>query len=261
MTRLVIFDDRLRGVDLPDRAVVIGRSARVDIPIRDAILSRKHCSIVPTDDGFRLFDLESQNGTFVNGARVENVELEFDDVIEIGNTVLVFLDTETWQRGEGLTRLRHPVKAQELIQRLNRRQPFDVVAVRSNEDSIVGSVRTGAGDGPAAGAMNGKRSRPPDAVAEAAGAAGAADAAIVDVELLTDFVLHEYAKRLLEASPELLPVVARSVRELCADRSLPADHARLRALARRRVEEALGSLARARGEGCRPAGVDRPEGR
>lgn len=119
MARLMIFDDCVRGLDLPDHAIIVGRSKRVDVPIRDRILSRKHCSIIPMESGFSLVDLKSQNGTFVNGSRIEKAELEYDDVIEIGETVIVILDTDSWERGEGLTRLRNPVKAQDLIQRIN----------------------------------------------------------------------------------------------------------------------------------------------
>ena len=118
MARLMIFDDCVRGLDLPEHAIIVGRSKRVDVPIRDRILSRKHCSIIPMESGFSLVDLKSQNGTFVNGSRIEKAELEYDDVIEIGNTVMVFMESEVWNRGEGLARLRNPVKAQELVQRI-----------------------------------------------------------------------------------------------------------------------------------------------
>ena len=121
MARLMIFDDRVRGLDLPDHAIIVGRSKRVDVPISDRILSRKHCSIIPMESGCSIVDLKSQNGTFVNGSRIDKAELEYDDVIEIGETVIVILDTDSWERGEGLTRLRNPVKAQDLIQRINRK--------------------------------------------------------------------------------------------------------------------------------------------
>ena len=121
MARLMIFDDRVRGLDLPEHAIIVGRSKRVDVPISDRILSRKHCSIIPVESGCTIVDLKSQNGTFVNGSRIDKAELEYDDVIEIGETVIVILDTDSWERGEGLTRLRNPVKAQDLIQRINRK--------------------------------------------------------------------------------------------------------------------------------------------
>jgi pSer/pThr/pTyr-binding forkhead associated (FHA) protein len=145
MARLMIFDDCVRGLDLPEHAIIVGRSKRVDVPIRDRILSRKHCSIIPMESGFSLVDLKSQNGTFVNGSRIEKAELEYDDVIEIGETVIVILDTDSWDRGEGLTRLRNPVKAQDLIQRINKKNvPVSGVAAARNGESV-GSPTSPAG--------------------------------------------------------------------------------------------------------------------
>ena len=118
MARLIVFDDQVRGVDLPGGTVIIGRSKKSDVPIRDTILSRKHCAIVSTESSYRIVDLKSSNGTFLNGSPVERASLSYDDVIEIGNTVMVFVESEVWSRGEGLARLRNPVKAQELVQRI-----------------------------------------------------------------------------------------------------------------------------------------------
>ena len=145
MARLMIFDDRVRGLDLPDHAIIVGRSKRVDVPISDRILSRKHCSIIPMESGCSIVDLKSQNGTYVNGSRIDKAELEYDDVIEIGETVIVILATDSWERGEGLTRLRNPVKAQDLIQRINRKTvPVSdlapgagVAAGRSSRDELI----------------------------------------------------------------------------------------------------------------------------
>ena len=75
MARLVIVDDCVRAVDLPDHAVIVGRSQKVDVPIRDPLLPRKHLTISPVSEDvtdsngsrFRLMDLKSANGTFVNG--------------------------------------------------------------------------------------------------------------------------------------------------------------------------------------------------
>jgi pSer/pThr/pTyr-binding forkhead associated (FHA) protein len=142
MAKLVVFDETVRGVELPECGVVIGRSRRVDLPLEDRLLSRKHCIIVPVNDTYCVADLKSANGTFLNGVQVMHSVLEFDDVIEVGNTVLVFLDSGTWERGEGLTSLRNPVKAQELIQRLNfhagaaagRRSSSSVAHIRFGEE-------------------------------------------------------------------------------------------------------------------------------
>ena len=61
MARLMIFDDCVRGLDLPEHAIIVGRSKRVDVPIRDRILSRKHCSIIPMESGFSLVDLNGRS--------------------------------------------------------------------------------------------------------------------------------------------------------------------------------------------------------
>lgn len=120
MARLVIFDDQVKAVELPDRQVLIGRSLKNDIPLSDGLLSRKHCSIVPVAGGYRLLDLKSSNGTYLNGEKIDKVDLTSDDIIEIGQSVIVFMEDGVWSRGEALARLRNPIKAQELIGRIKR---------------------------------------------------------------------------------------------------------------------------------------------
>ena len=121
MARIVIFDEAMRGIDLPRESVILGRSRKADIPIRDSLLSRKHCTIVPQGAGLRLIDLKSSNGTFLNGTRIEKSDLKSEDVIEIGNTVIVLLledGAPRWSEGPG--RLRNPAKARELIETLKK---------------------------------------------------------------------------------------------------------------------------------------------
>ncbi len=245
MARLVIFDDRMRGLDLPENAVVIGRSRKVDVPISDGILSRKHCSILPVDGGFRLLDLKSRHGTFVNGERVEKTALEYDDVIEIGNTVLVLLDTDTWDRGEGLTGLRNPVKAQELIQRINRCEPIEPTTVPRDPLAVSHGPFPGphgpfpGPHGPSPGAGRSIH----DAVAGSVSSGGSSiNGGVsdcrdrVEVEVLTNLVLHEYAKHMLQCSPALRQLIARSVQQLLAASGSNGD---LHDEARRLVLEAL----------------------
>lgn len=219
MARLVIFDDALRVVDLPDRGVTIGRSQKVDIPIRDRLLSRKHCSIVPTDTGFCLVDLRSANGTFVNGVQVERAELAFDDVVEVGSTVLVLLDADTWKRGEGLTRLRNPVKAQELVQRLKARAARKSRGEGSQKKESVASETVQGMD-----------------AAPAADSAATGNAAEASEEIVDLVVLLEVALSLLDRSPSLRERVSSCLEKLRAARSggkgesLPALRRRVRKL-------------------------------
>jgi serine/threonine-protein kinase len=69
----------------------LGRDLRFDIRPRDSEVSRQHAVITFDGTGFTLRDLNSSNGTFVNGERVEiERPLRHGDVIQIGTTKLRF---------------------------------------------------------------------------------------------------------------------------------------------------------------------------
>lgn len=73
-----------------DRPTVIGRSSAVHVHVRDAKLSRQQCEIRPAPEGYFLRDLQSKNGTFVNGARVREARLRDGDRIQVGLTTFLF---------------------------------------------------------------------------------------------------------------------------------------------------------------------------
>lgn len=76
---------------LPAGAHVIGRDAQADIKLESATVSRQHARVVADATGATLEDLESKNGTFVNGERADGaVLLAPGDVIQIGSFTLVF---------------------------------------------------------------------------------------------------------------------------------------------------------------------------
>ena len=69
----------------------IGRDPSNSLAISDLSLSRRHCVITRDGDGYKLRDLESRNGTFVNGGVVAEKLLNHGDQISVGESVLVFL--------------------------------------------------------------------------------------------------------------------------------------------------------------------------
>ncbi|MEW6158692.1 MAG: FHA domain-containing protein [Verrucomicrobiota bacterium] len=70
------------------KTVVIGRSAECDIVIKDSKASRKHCRLTRGESAFVLEDLNSKNGTYVDGRRIkEPVTLRPNQTFKIGDTV------------------------------------------------------------------------------------------------------------------------------------------------------------------------------
>jgi hypothetical protein len=77
---------------LPTQTVIIGRDTSTALPLRDHMTSRMHFKIEPRDDGFWLHDLESMNGTYLNGAKIKiPIKLEVGDLIKAGETLFTFL--------------------------------------------------------------------------------------------------------------------------------------------------------------------------
>ncbi len=72
--------------------ITIGRQASSQLCVGDPSVSRQHCIIQPSEDGFRIRDLGSNNGTFVNGTRVEESNLADGDRIHIGDTLFYFTE-------------------------------------------------------------------------------------------------------------------------------------------------------------------------
>ncbi len=69
----------------------IGRAEKANhLVLPELTISRKHCVIIPTVDGYILEDLESKHGTFVNDMKIEKLILRSGDTIKIGGTNLVF---------------------------------------------------------------------------------------------------------------------------------------------------------------------------
>ncbi len=83
--------DKGRRFELPDSTTLVGRDSR-QLPLTDNTVSRRHCELVPGDDGeWTLRDLGSSNGTYVNGGRVSKVHaLKLGDQVRVGRTIMVF---------------------------------------------------------------------------------------------------------------------------------------------------------------------------
>ena len=72
---------------------LIGRNPTTDITLLDEGISREHALIVydTDDDAYSIEDLQSTNGTKVNGKRVRSSQLADGDDLQIGHTQFRFL--------------------------------------------------------------------------------------------------------------------------------------------------------------------------
>jgi pSer/pThr/pTyr-binding forkhead associated (FHA) protein len=73
----------------PGHPRTLGRAVRTDFIVDAPLVSRCHCRLQLTGDGqLEVEDLESTNGTFVNGRRVERASLAPGDTLRIGRAEL-----------------------------------------------------------------------------------------------------------------------------------------------------------------------------
>jgi pSer/pThr/pTyr-binding forkhead associated (FHA) protein len=90
--RLVPKDPRDPTITLADRAITVGRAEANDVVLPRPEVSRHHARLEPADAGWRAVDLDSTNGTWVNGERASQRPLSQGDEVVFG-TVRFTVDT------------------------------------------------------------------------------------------------------------------------------------------------------------------------
>ena len=75
-----------------EECATVGSGPDCDLPLAAEYVSRRHCRLWRADEDWMVEDLESTNGVYVNGTRVERRALLRDgDVIQVGAATLMFL--------------------------------------------------------------------------------------------------------------------------------------------------------------------------
>ena len=82
--------DEGKVFELTADQVTVGRDAANRVRLHDTEVSRRHAEFVRTAEGYRLRDLGSVNGTFVNDQAVQDVLLRPGDQIHVGQSILHF---------------------------------------------------------------------------------------------------------------------------------------------------------------------------
>jgi hypothetical protein len=94
---LEIMDEEKRRIILGEDDLIIGRTSECDIQIMANNVSRRHARISYSNEEYRIEDLESTNGIYVNGVKVERCVLRKHDVLEIGGIKILFIEEKIRQ--------------------------------------------------------------------------------------------------------------------------------------------------------------------
>jgi pSer/pThr/pTyr-binding forkhead associated (FHA) protein len=73
----------------------VGRSAENDFTLNHSTISTRHCELILSADGVVLHDLNSTNGSYVNGEPVEEVWLENGQSVRLGDVELTVESTDS----------------------------------------------------------------------------------------------------------------------------------------------------------------------
>ncbi|HTN75422.1 MAG TPA: FHA domain-containing protein, partial [Pirellulaceae bacterium] len=134
---------------LDDREIFVGRESTCHVVLPHRTVSRAHCRILMMPDGYFIEDLQSVNGTCVNGKKIERrTQLVHRDRIRIHDIVLVFIDEVADHDSKVVVRLQPADSAQahEATAVATVSKPVVKVRTRPREENrIVTSLDARAG--------------------------------------------------------------------------------------------------------------------
>ncbi len=87
--------DQGKRFELKGPVTPVGRDVSNAIRLHDNEVSRRHAEFRVENEGYRLVDLGSANGSFVNGQPIDQVKLRAGDRLQLGQTVLLFNESPT----------------------------------------------------------------------------------------------------------------------------------------------------------------------
>jgi pSer/pThr/pTyr-binding forkhead associated (FHA) protein len=96
LASIVIIEGQVQGMEyaVTKTYTVIGRDKGADITPKDSHISRQHAVIVYLDGSYILKDLDSTNGTIMNGAFIKQANLRHGDKFRVGDTTFQFVVQE-----------------------------------------------------------------------------------------------------------------------------------------------------------------------
>lgn len=126
-----------RKYNIVGREMSIGRATVNDIVLSQDAVSREHAHVLVDDNGIRIRDNESTNGTYVNDNKVHETFLKDGDLVKVGRSIFKFLTGDNIESSyheeifrlstvDGLTQVYNRRYFQETLEReLSRARRYD----------------------------------------------------------------------------------------------------------------------------------------
>ncbi len=121
--------DQGKRFEFKSSPVALGRDNSNAIRLHDTEVSRRHAELRQEEESYRLVDLGSANGTFVNGQLIDQAPLHSGDRLQLGQTVLLY--------NEGASSPQRDLTAR--VDLLSRSSPDDRSAILKSIPSGEGS--------------------------------------------------------------------------------------------------------------------------
>jgi len=104
-------DGSKKVLPIRNKAAILGRRPDCDFCIPLQVVSRRHCQLSQESNSLKIRDLQSSNGTFVNGSKIQNeAQAKPGDRIQIGPlTFTVQIDGQPSEISPGDTALMQPM--------------------------------------------------------------------------------------------------------------------------------------------------------
>ena len=125
---------------LDDTEYILGRSNDCQLFLTDNNVSRRHAKLTFNGSTWTITDLDSANGTFVNGSPIASLELKHMDTIQIGSVVLVFNDPHHRSEMEQWNNDEDPESSNfnfEFMQRIIRRLENNIATVFKGNNQVI----------------------------------------------------------------------------------------------------------------------------
>jgi adenylate cyclase len=144
--RLVSFSGD-QSFELPHgKSLVVGRGVSSDIAIYDPTISRRHAELVVENDGVKVKDLGSSNGTCINGNRVKAGRLGLNDSVTFGKVLFQLAESDPSGRrsGGGVLAPAHPAANDGIVRQLMVSGVGPTGITSRNRSSGFGQLRVAA---------------------------------------------------------------------------------------------------------------------